>query len=75
MNTSARVSSNGDGGVVRFPLSSSNALIIQRGDITKWSIDGSTDAIVCKIYSTASYFSYNLYSIKCVYDMNTNTCR
>ncbi|WJX16485.1 hypothetical protein P8452_06505 [Trifolium repens] len=46
MNTSARVSGNGEGGVVRFPLSSSNALIIQRGDITKWSIDGSTDAIV-----------------------------
>ncbi|XP_047151405.1 macro domain-containing protein XCC3184-like isoform X2 [Vigna umbellata] len=41
----ARVS-NGGGGVVRFPLSASSALVIQKGDITKWSIDGSTDAIV-----------------------------
>ncbi|KAG4954245.1 hypothetical protein AAZX31_14G130100 [Glycine max] len=37
--------SNG-GGVVRFPLSASSALFMQKGDITKWSIDGSTDAIV-----------------------------
>ncbi|XP_057424246.1 uncharacterized protein LOC130717877 isoform X2 [Lotus japonicus] len=43
----ARFSSNGGGGgSVRFPLSASNALVIQKGDITKWSIDGSTDAIV-----------------------------
>ncbi|XP_020960731.1 uncharacterized protein LOC107605213 isoform X2 [Arachis ipaensis] len=50
-SSSVRVSSsNGGGGdgEVRFPLSSaaSGALIIQKGDITKWSIDGSTDAIV-----------------------------
>ncbi|TKY55982.1 TATA box-binding protein-associated factor RNA polymerase I subunit A [Spatholobus suberectus] len=38
--------SNGGGGVVRFPLSASSALVIQKGDITKWSIDCSTDAIV-----------------------------
>ncbi|WVY90940.1 hypothetical protein V8G54_036454 [Vigna mungo] len=43
----ARVSNvGGGGGVVRFPLSASSALVIQKGDITKWSIDGSTDAIV-----------------------------
>lgn len=50
MNTAAassgRVSNGGGGGGVRFPLSASNALVIQKGDITKWSIDGSTDAIV-----------------------------
>ena len=46
----ARVS-NGGGGVVRFPLSASSALVIQKGDITKWSIDGSTDAIVCDFSS------------------------
>ncbi|KAL1353064.1 hypothetical protein HN51_016999 [Arachis hypogaea] len=50
-SSSVRVSSsNGGGGdgEVRFPLSSaaSSALVIQKGDITKWSIDGSTDAIV-----------------------------
>ncbi|KAI5346687.1 PREDICTED: O-acetyl-ADP-ribose deacetylase [Prunus dulcis] len=37
--------SNG-GGAVRFPLSASSTLVIQKGDITKWFIDGSTDAIV-----------------------------
>ncbi|MED6124586.1 hypothetical protein PIB30_060263 [Stylosanthes scabra] len=37
-------SSNGE---VRFPLSpAASALVIQKGDITKWSIDDSTDAIV-----------------------------
>ncbi|KAK7385000.1 hypothetical protein VNO78_30707 [Psophocarpus tetragonolobus] len=45
MAAAARVSS-GATGVVRFPLSASNTLVIQKGDITKWSIDGSTDAIV-----------------------------
>ncbi|KAL5537350.1 hypothetical protein UlMin_045878 [Ulmus minor] len=33
-------------GVVRFPLSESSSLVIQRGDITKWFVDGATDAIV-----------------------------
>ncbi|XP_048446836.1 macro domain-containing protein VPA0103 [Pyrus x bretschneideri] len=33
-------------GAVRFPLSASSTLVIQKGDITKWSVDGSTDAIV-----------------------------
>lgn len=37
--------------VVRFPLSPSNALVIQKGDITKWSVDASSDAIVCTISS------------------------
>ncbi|XP_027343925.1 uncharacterized protein LOC113856338 [Abrus precatorius] len=41
----ARLSSGG-GGVVRFPLSASTSMVIQKGDITKWFIDGSTDAIV-----------------------------
>ncbi|XP_024026024.1 uncharacterized protein LOC112092931 [Morus notabilis] len=43
MDASSRASS---GGVVRFPLSSTSSLVIQRGDITKWFVDGSTDAIV-----------------------------
>lgn len=49
MDATAKVSSlsNGGDGVVRFPLSPSSALVIQKGDITKWSIDGSSDAIVC----------------------------
>lgn len=29
-----------------FKLSESNALVIKKGDITKWSVDGSSDAIV-----------------------------
>ncbi|KAF4373413.1 hypothetical protein G4B88_011682 [Cannabis sativa] len=33
-------------GVARFPLSASTSLVIQRGDLTKWFIDGTTDAIV-----------------------------
>ncbi|KAF3433294.1 hypothetical protein FNV43_RR24396 [Rhamnella rubrinervis] len=33
-------------GAVRFPLSSCNDLVIQRGDITKWFVNGSADAIV-----------------------------
>ncbi|XP_047325454.1 macro domain-containing protein VPA0103-like [Impatiens glandulifera] len=31
---------------VQFQLSSSSAFVIQKGDITKWFVDGSTDAIV-----------------------------
>jgi len=31
---------------VRFPLSPSSALVIQKGDITEWFVDGSSDAIV-----------------------------
>ncbi|MCI28493.1 macro domain-containing protein XCC3184-like, partial [Trifolium medium] len=47
MNTSARFHRwYNDNSVVRFPLSSSNTLIIQGGDISQWFIDGSTtDAI------------------------------
>uniref|UniRef100_A0A0A0L3R2 Uncharacterized protein n=1 Tax=Cucumis sativus TaxID=3659 RepID=A0A0A0L3R2_CUCSA len=33
-------------GVVRFKVSPSTACVIQKGDITKWFIDGSSDAIV-----------------------------
>ncbi|XP_060675691.1 uncharacterized protein LOC107413982 isoform X2 [Ziziphus jujuba] len=35
-----------ENGVVRFPLSPSYSIVIQRGDITKWFVHGSTDAIV-----------------------------
>lgn len=40
--------STGAGGaaIVDFPLSSTTTLKIQKGDITQWSIDGSSDAIV-----------------------------
>ncbi|KAL6131694.1 hypothetical protein ACLB2K_070068 [Fragaria x ananassa] len=42
-----RVSAMASGeGAVRFPLSDKSTLVIQMGDITKWFIDGSTDAIV-----------------------------
>ncbi|GMN41171.1 hypothetical protein TIFTF001_010395 [Ficus carica] len=33
-------------GLARFPLSSTSSLVIQRGDLTKWFVDGSSDAIV-----------------------------
>ncbi|CAO2820756.1 unnamed protein product [Amaranthus hypochondriacus] len=33
-------------GLVQFPLSPSSFLNIQKGDITQWSVDGSSDAIV-----------------------------
>ncbi|XP_022987338.1 uncharacterized protein LOC111484918 [Cucurbita maxima] len=43
----AMAMSNGSGsGVVRFKVSPSTACVIQKGDITKWFIDGSSDAIV-----------------------------
>ena len=42
----ARVSNEGGDGVVRFHLSPSAALVIQKGDITKWFVDSKTDAIV-----------------------------
>lgn len=39
--------SNGAGnGVVRFKISPSTDFVIQKGDITHWFIDGSSDAIV-----------------------------
>ncbi|XAR71867.1 hypothetical protein NMG60_11018308 [Bertholletia excelsa] len=52
VSRAAKVStmSNGGGeggsGVVQFPLSPSSFLKIQKGDITQWSVDGSSDAIV-----------------------------
>lgn len=45
-SSTARVSNGGGDGVVRFPLSPSAALVIQKGDITKWFVDSKTDAIV-----------------------------
>ena len=48
----ARVStstvSNGEGGdgFIRFPLSPSSFLVIQKGNISQWFIDAKTDAIV-----------------------------
>ncbi|CAL5343745.1 unnamed protein product [Camellia sinensis] len=46
-SSSARVSTMSNGHrVVHFPLSRSCALKIQKGDITQWSVDGSSDAIV-----------------------------
>ncbi|XP_042968900.1 macro domain-containing protein XCC3184 isoform X3 [Carya illinoinensis] len=47
-SASSRVSavSNGGGGLTRFPLSPSNDLVIQKGDITQWFVNGATDAIV-----------------------------
>ncbi|XP_050387712.1 uncharacterized protein LOC126804005 [Argentina anserina] len=42
-----RVSTMASGeGAVRFALSEKSTLVIQMGDITKWFVDGSTDAIV-----------------------------
>ncbi|KAM1585093.1 hypothetical protein ACFX1Z_038006 [Malus domestica] len=37
--------SNGEG-AVRFSLPASSTLVIQKGEITKWPVDGSMDAIV-----------------------------
>ncbi|XP_057415813.1 uncharacterized protein LOC130710524 [Lotus japonicus] len=45
MDAPARASASSNG-AVRFPLSPTTALIIQQGDITQWSIDSSSDAIV-----------------------------
>ncbi|XP_051142405.1 uncharacterized protein LOC127259253 [Andrographis paniculata] len=38
--------SSGGAGEVEFQLSPSSVLKIQKGDITRWSVDGSSDAIV-----------------------------
>ncbi|MCL7036017.1 hypothetical protein MKW94_023097, partial [Papaver nudicaule] len=38
--------SGDDGNCKSFKISSSSSLIIQRGDITKWSVNGTSDAIV-----------------------------
>lgn len=46
----ARMSSQGGNGAdtstIHFSLSATSALVIQKGDITKWSVDGYSDAIV-----------------------------
>lgn len=43
---SSRGGNGADSSTVHFTLSPSSALVIQKGDITKWSVDGSSDAIV-----------------------------
>lgn len=46
-SSAPRVLNGGRGDrVVRFQLSPSSAMVIQKGDITQWSIDSSSDAIV-----------------------------
>ena len=45
-------------GVVAFPLSPASVLKIQKGDITRWSVDGSSDAIV----SLSPFLFVNLYA-------------
>ena len=58
----ARVSNEGGDGVVRFPLSPSAALVIQKGDITKWFVDSKTDAIVSASLSLfTTLFMYIIY--------------
>lgn len=42
-----------------FKLSESSALVIKKGDITKWSVDGSSDAIV----SAVIYFSFAVFIV------------
>ena len=61
----ARVSNEGGDGVVRFPLSPSAALVIQKGDITKWFVDSKTDAIV----SASLSLSLCVYNIVYVYNI------
>lgn len=47
MATGAEGTAEDSLGLVEFPLSPSNSCLkIQKGDITQWSIDGSSDAIV-----------------------------
>lgn len=53
LSSSARRSTLSNGGdnsnsrrMMNFELSQSNFLRIQKGDITEWSVDGSSDAIV-----------------------------
>ena len=63
----ARVSNEGGDGVVRFPLSPSAALVIQKGDITKWLVDSKTDAIVSASLSLS--LSLSVYNIVYVYNI------
>ncbi|GFZ15100.1 appr-1-p processing enzyme family protein [Actinidia rufa] len=70
--TSVSTASNGGGGgdahgVVRFPLSPSSALIIQKGDITLWFADGFSDAIVVGIIKPASIRFYRWIIVKWEY--------
>ena len=69
----ARVSNEGGDGVVRFPLSPSAALVIQKGDITKWFVDSKTDAIVSASFSLSlslcvynSVYVYNIWLSKSI---------
>ena len=63
----ARVSNEGGDGVVRFHLSPSAALVIQKGDITKWFVDSKTDAIVSASLSLS--LSLSVYNIVYVYNI------
>ena len=47
-------------GVVEFSLSPTSSLKILKGDITQWSIDGSSDAIVALSLSLYSEFAVDL---------------
>lgn len=49
-----RVSAMSTGaGLIEFPLSPTSSLKIQKGDITQWFVDGSSDAIVTLSVSLA----------------------
>lgn len=62
----ARFSTMSKGGgsnreMVSFQLSPASFIKIQKGDITQWSVDGSSDAIVCFVLSLLSlnYIKYD----------------
>ena len=65
----ARVSNEGGDGVVRFPLSPSAALVIQKGDITTWFVDSKTDAIVSASLSLSLSLSLSVYNSVYVYNI------
>lgn len=51
-------------GLVEFPLSPTSCLKIQKGDITQWSVDGSSDAIVTLSFSPSlSLFLYSEFAV------------
>lgn len=62
--TSVRVSTMSNGTEeIRFPLSPSSALVIHKGDITKWFVDGSSDAIVSFPFSFFLFFLVSAFLI------------
>ena len=46
-------------GLAVFPLSNSSSLKIQKGDITEWSVDGASDAIVSPLSFFLPFFFWN----------------